>query len=91
MGNVEYKKSIDKLLNVLKRKGWNVVRKDVERLSLDGDFCNRYPKLPEDFAYFLATVELCRDSTGGMWFLTEAEYNRQRENPLIGTFARSWS
>ena len=84
--STDYENSIDTLLKVLQSKGWYVLCKEMKQPYLNDDFRVRYPGIPEDFAYFLATVDLCSDSTGGMWFLTEPEYNRQRDRPLAWDF-----
>lgn len=80
--NTESSAVIERLLSVLQNEGWKVVRRRPEQLSLNNEFRLRYPTLPDDFLYFLTTVEVCEAPKGVIWFLTEAEYNRKRDNPV---------
>jgi hypothetical protein len=73
---------LEKLLVALERKEWKVIRKAKRGLSLNESFNSRYPAIPPDFLLFLSMIEACQDPSGKMWFLTEADYNRQGSAPL---------
>src|SRR5688572_16482461 len=67
-----------KLLQILRRRGWSVRPAARARKLLAAAIAKRYPRLPADVEAFLSGLEICVSPNEKAWFLTATDFARKR-------------